>query len=1058
MLIFSGGQIARAATVTVNTAADSMAGGTCSLRQAIIAANTDTATGGCAAGSGADAIVFSANVVGTITLDATLGHLPEITEDLAITGPTSLSTLLTIDATAVSNATTIGPRAVISIGQGVVATIENLKITGGRGAPGGGILNQGNSLTLKRVVVEGNSSITHAGGIYNALNLILHMEDVIVRGNTAPITPTNVSSGGAGGGIVNAGTMTMIRSTVSGNSALVGGGIFNGGEAGQQGNLTMINVTISGNVAGGSGGGIYNTIHPTNPTGKSTINMTHVTLDQNSANVGGGIHNYGNLNIKNSIVANSGSGGNCVNTGGTFTFNAVGANLATDGSCGGGFTQVPSMGPGGLNLGSLTNNGGLTETHALGTTPLSAAIDQIILSDCTDLNGTSVATDQRGVTRPQPAAAPNDRCDIGAYEVKAGKVIVKKVMVNGTGTFTFTGTPNGTIAVNGGTITADVAPGTYTSTEQLPTGQSWTTTIQCDHPNSTGAGLTATFNVGEGETVTCTFTNTLQLPDLTINKQVVCSGPLTSQGIQCQVTFTITNNGSGLFSGYLGVDDTITPSPAPPFSWASPPPAAWMCSPAGQPNVFPTFSCSTTTPITLNAAGGSMTLIVDIYLPPGQYVNCATVSGYAQPPFTPTNVIQEANTNNNQHCLNFQAGRCDLQITKIVDASPPFVPFKVTVRNVGTAPCSPPITVTDTLPPGFTPSAPLVLFSNGWTCSPATPSPNSTITCTYNSTMPPGIGPWTDVFAILGTIAPGPITNCATVDSPDDPYNSSNPGNNQSCARVIGTCDLKIVKTVTPNPVTSGGQVQVKLTVQNVGNATCLPGPLPTPYPPGTLVSDPATPGLIVPLQVVTVTLQPGPLVAPVAWGCAVAMNAVNCNTLDPIQAGYHVAFAFAATVNAPLGQIQNCSTVTNANDTNPANNQSCVTINVIRILPPIDLTLTKLLDGVLRPEAEVTYVLRIFNAGGSPTTGAIRVTDPLPPQLRFISATGTGWRCSVSGQNVTCTSAARMAPSQSMTILLRVRVAAPADTQITNCATVETAGDANPANNRGCHTGTVQR
>ncbi|MCX8103780.1 MAG: DUF11 domain-containing protein, partial [Candidatus Bipolaricaulota bacterium] len=197
-----------------------------------------------------------------------------------------------------------------------------------------------------------------------------------------------------------------------------------------------------------------------------------------------------------------------------------------------------------------------------------------------------------------------------------------------------------------------------------------------------------------------------------------------------------------------------------------------------------------------------------------------------------------------------------------------------------------------------------------------------------------------------------------------------------------------------------------------------------------------------------------------VAWSCSVAANGVTCHTPGTLPAGYSATFTFTATVTAPAGsQIQNCATVTNANDTNPANNQSCVTISVIGIPPPpIDLTLAKLLDGVLRPEAEVTYVLRVTNVGGAATRAPIRVTDPLPPQLRFISATGAGWSCSVSGQNVICTSAARLAPAQSSTILLRVRVVAAPGTQITNCATVETEGDANPANNRGCHTGTVQR
>src|SRR3990172_7789904 len=49
--------VALAATITVNTFTDELdADGDCSLREAVVAANTDTAVDACAAGSGADTI------------------------------------------------------------------------------------------------------------------------------------------------------------------------------------------------------------------------------------------------------------------------------------------------------------------------------------------------------------------------------------------------------------------------------------------------------------------------------------------------------------------------------------------------------------------------------------------------------------------------------------------------------------------------------------------------------------------------------------------------------------------------------------------------------------------------------------------------------------------------------------------------------------------------------------------------------------------------------------------------------------------------------------------
>src|SRR5262249_20576296 len=73
------------ATITVNSLVDPGKPGICALRDAITAANTQTATNGCIAGKGHDTIQFS--VTGTITLASTL---PEITDSqLTIKGPAS---------------------------------------------------------------------------------------------------------------------------------------------------------------------------------------------------------------------------------------------------------------------------------------------------------------------------------------------------------------------------------------------------------------------------------------------------------------------------------------------------------------------------------------------------------------------------------------------------------------------------------------------------------------------------------------------------------------------------------------------------------------------------------------------------------------------------------------------------------------------------------------------------------------------------------------------------------------------------------------------------------
>ena len=94
---------------------------------------------------------------------------------------------------------------------GVTATLTGLTISGGSAVDGGGIDNAG-TLTLTNSAIDNNSATLQ------------------------------------GGGIDNAGTLTLSNSTIDNNSAGAGGGIDNSGA------LTVTNCTIADNEAGGSGG------------------------------------------------------------------------------------------------------------------------------------------------------------------------------------------------------------------------------------------------------------------------------------------------------------------------------------------------------------------------------------------------------------------------------------------------------------------------------------------------------------------------------------------------------------------------------------------------------------------------------------------------------------------------------------------------------------------------------------------------------------------------------------------------------------------------------------
>ena len=357
--------IALAVTITVTNLTDSGAG---SLRQAIADAAPD------------DTITFDSSISGgTIHLASTLTLSNNVTIDGSV-----LDSPITISGDTDNNGTR--DVRVFYINPGVTAILKGLTITKGYASgynDGGGIYNYG-TLTVTNSTLSGNSSAGWlGGGIYNPGTLTV--TNSIFSGNLANVD---------GGGIYNTGTLTVTNSTFSGNwTERYGGGIANYGV------LTVTNSTFSGNSADYGGGGIANY--------NGALTVTNSTFSYNSATYGGGIFNnsayygggmftYGTLNYTNTILANSTSGGDCVNNG---TIDTNTNNLVEDGSCSASMSGDP-------NLGALANNGGSTQTMALLAGSL--AIDAGASCSSAPVNG----LDQRGYVR-------DASCDIGAFEYNA---------------------------------------------------------------------------------------------------------------------------------------------------------------------------------------------------------------------------------------------------------------------------------------------------------------------------------------------------------------------------------------------------------------------------------------------------------------------------------------------------------------------------------------------------------------------------------------------------------------------------------------------------------------
>jgi CSLREA domain-containing protein len=346
-------------------------------------------------GNGAGIGVF-ANVTVNITNTIVTGNANNSSVSNAIGGGLSISTAAAVGATVTITGSTISNNSSTS-------TLE-----GGAGIAGG-IYNLQANLNIVNSRVSGNTSSFHTGvrtfsSTGGAANTTI--TNSTISNNTATV---------AGGGVTNAAlsslaaTTTITGSTISDNIATdvmtsegVSGGIENFSSQGGLATVNATNSTISGNDAD-FGGGIG-----CDGAG-ATINLSYSTLASNTATTaGGGVHVTGDgvINLKNSIVADNSSatGPDILGTITSQNYNHV-ENIA-DGTFVALANDVVGSDP---VLGLLANNGGPTLTHLPGRT--SPVLNTIAggTSEC----GTTVATDQRGFTRPVGAG-----CEKGSVEVQ----------------------------------------------------------------------------------------------------------------------------------------------------------------------------------------------------------------------------------------------------------------------------------------------------------------------------------------------------------------------------------------------------------------------------------------------------------------------------------------------------------------------------------------------------------------------------------------------------------------------------------------------------------------
>jgi hypothetical protein len=300
----------------------------------------------------------------------------------------------------------------ISVGQFVGLT--GLTVRNGHQIDNGGGIRNAGILTVDRCTIEENRTI--GNGIVGDGAGIYSTGSLDIYAST--IRSNNVQGPGNGGGIGSYGTAVIRTSTISGNAAVNGGGIF---VIDHSQYLIVIDSTISGNAAFNDGGGIFSV----EAAGSSDIVALYSSSvlgndasdDGDGMGEGGGVYapgtNGARFIVVNTIIANNTINGRDAFNDCVGGIEAYGANLYTMAVPFG--CTIGGNGSDAMRQVSLETIGPLQNNGGPTLTHAllenSEAIDGTDAQGCVDSNGTPLTGDQRDAPRIFGA-----RCDIGAYE------------------------------------------------------------------------------------------------------------------------------------------------------------------------------------------------------------------------------------------------------------------------------------------------------------------------------------------------------------------------------------------------------------------------------------------------------------------------------------------------------------------------------------------------------------------------------------------------------------------------------------------------------------------
>jgi uncharacterized repeat protein (TIGR01451 family) len=342
-----------------------------------------------------------------------------------------------------------------------------------------------------------------------------------------------------------------------------------------------------------------------------------------------------------------------------------------------------------------------------------------------------------------------------------------------------------------------------------------------------------------------------------------------------------------------------------------------------------------------------------------------------------------------------------------------------------------PVTGTTTeafdVPAGQTVSA---ATGDGWTCTTS----GQRVTCTTSATVPPGGSlPPVTVTAVIPSGVTGPAAPTATVTTSGQA--------SQSSAQAVS------IPVTSPDSTAQATKPSVTTTISPVGTFTS-PGT-------GTYqanVTDAASAGPTSGTTTEVLGVPAGQTVTSATgtgWLCDVGGQQVTCSTDTTAQPGASLP-PVSVAVNIPGGTVGPLAPTATATTAGQAGQSSApaVSIPVAPAVGPPSVTTAVTPVGTFTSPGTGSYQAVVTaDQNGGPATGTTTEVFSVPAGQTVTSATGPGWSCTTSGQQVTCTTTAKAEPGASLPpVTIGVGIAADAAATASPTATATTAGQASPS------------